>query len=508
MNTSKNTFLLFSQKSFVGFTFILFFIHCLPNNILAQDCNCKVEQVQSNTVQACQLIVGDILEVATVAELRSAISQANNGGGNMTILIEDGSYPIASTASFPYITADNIVFRSKSGNRDAVIISGQGMVATSSTENGFLIAGNNVTIADLTIRDVGNHGIQVSGHDLMVHNVRIQDTYEQMIKGSTTAESIDNAIVQCSLFEYTDGIGPNWYIGGLDIHKGDGWIVRDNIFRDISSPHTAVAEHAIHFWRNSRNNTIERNVIYNCDRGIGFGLGNNPPENDGGIIKNNMIYNDGQGIYNDVGIGLESSPNTQVYNNTIYVAYPNAIEFRFESTMNVEVKNNLCNKAITSRNGGTANTETNYTSAAANWFVDTNNGNLRLASANPETIDQGSDLGNLVAIDLDQNIRPVGEGYDIGAQEWQTISSIDDLELIKLQITPNPSSNQIRLSIDEDLRNVAIQIYDMQGRLVKNMTNINSPNTSLDISTLSPGTYRLFILQKGEIKAQENFVKN
>lgn len=96
----------------------------------------------------------------------------------MTIFIEDGTYQIASTASFPYITGSHIVFRSLSGNRNAVTIRGGGMLPTSSTENGFLIAGSNVTIADLTVSDVGNHGIQVCDHNLLVHNVCFKDTYE------------------------------------------------------------------------------------------------------------------------------------------------------------------------------------------------------------------------------------------------------------------------------------------------------------------------------------------
>jgi len=54
-----------------------------------------------------------------------------------------------------------------------------------STEIGISCVGNNITIADLTIRDVGNHGISVNGDNLYVHNVKIQNTFEQMLKGTT-----------------------------------------------------------------------------------------------------------------------------------------------------------------------------------------------------------------------------------------------------------------------------------------------------------------------------------
>jgi hypothetical protein len=206
--------------------------------------------------------VGEIDTVSTVSELWASIRFANNNGGNRTILIADGTYDVASTASYPYITASNIVFRSLSGNRDAVVLTGQGMTNVApATEIGIFAVGENISIADLTIRGLGNHGIAASGNNLYVHNVKIQDTYEQMIKGVSANNGADSARVQCSLFEYTSGIGPQWYIGGLDIHDGDNWIVNDNVFRNIASPSQSLAEHAIHFWNSSSNNIIERNRI-------------------------------------------------------------------------------------------------------------------------------------------------------------------------------------------------------------------------------------------------------
>jgi len=468
--------------------FALLFFCCLQNEMASQDCGCTVKQVEENNVTPCDVVYGNIIEVSTVDQFRAAIAQANNNGGNMTILIADGTYPIASTASFPYITGDNIVFRSMSGNRDAVIITGQGMVPTSSTEDGFLIAGNGVVIADLTIRDVGNHGIQVSGANLIIHNVKIQDTYEQMFKGSSSADSIESGLIQCSLFEYTAGVGPNWYIGGIDIHKGVNWIVRDNVFKNIASPGDAIAEHAIHFWNNSMNNTIERNQIYNCDRGIGFGLGDNLPQNDGGIIRNNMIYNDGTGLFNDVGIGLESSPNTQVYNNTIFVNYPNAIEYRFPSSSNIRISNNLCNKAITSRNGGTATEETNFTQAEADWFIDVTSGNLRLASDHTALVDQGTTLSQ-VSDDIDQNVRPENLPFDIGASEWQTVSNLEVTKQVNIEISPNPTMRIININSGRDLSQAQMSIYNANGKLILQRSQLNGNQFQFLIGTLPAGLY-------------------
>jgi hypothetical protein len=399
---------------------VLFF--CSTN--YAQECSCTIEQVESNTVESCNVLIGEVVTVSNESEFYSAVNTANNTGGNMTILFMDGEYNLASTSQYPYITASNMVFRSVSGNRDAVIISGQGMQNVNpGTEIGIYLVGDNITVADLTIRNVGNHGIATTSDNHLIQNVKIQNTYEQMIKGNSVGDGADDCIVQCSLFEYTNGIGPQWYIGGLDIHGGNNWIVRDNVFKNISSPSQQEAEHAIHFWDNSGDNIVERNKIVNCDRGIGFGLGSSP--NTGGIIRNNMITNDGSGAFHDVGIGLETSPNTEVYNNSIHVAYQNAIEYRFPATMNVQIINNLTNRGITSRNGGQAEESNNYEEANSTWYVNVNDGDLRLIDLVSEVTDQGIDLDDLVVVDIDQTLRPQGISFDIGAHELIQESVVD-----------------------------------------------------------------------------------
>jgi len=446
------------------------FIILISFQLNGQDCGCTVTEVQFNSVQSCDKIIGQVDTVYNVSQLWAAINMANSTG-NRTILIADGVYPIASTASYPYITGSNLVFRSLSGNRDAVVLTGQGMQSVDPlTEIGMSLVGDNITIADLTIRDVGNHGISTNSDNHFIHNVKIQDTYEQMIKGTSGGNFSNNVTVQCCLFEYTAGIGPQWYIGGLDIHEGVDWTVRDNIFRNISSPSISLAEHAVHFWDSSAENIVERNIIYNCDRGIGFGLGSSP--NTGGIIRNNMIYNDGSGIFDDVGIGLETSPNTQVYNNTIYIEYQNAIEYRFPATNGVLITNNLTNQAITSRNGGQATLTTNYENALAEWFVDLPQGDLHLVEAIDQVVDQGTDLGSLVLDDLDQLIRPMGLGYDIGTQEWIAASIDNDMDGFTSDEDCNDSDPDINPDadeipnndIDEDCDGIALIIdVDMDG---------------------------------------------
>lgn len=461
----------------------------LASTVNAQTCGCTIAEVASNLVSPCTTTVGNVVNVSTVTEFNNAITAANNQGGNMTILIADGIYPVASTASYPYITGSNIVIRSQTGDRDAVILTGTGMSSVApDTEIVLSAQGDNITIADLTIRDCGNHGISVQADGLLVRNVRIQNTYEQMLKGTSGGGGSNNGIVQCSLFEYTAGIGPQFYIGGLDIHVGTNWQVRDNIFRDIASPSGSVAEHAVHFWNNSANNTVERNWIVNCDRGIGFGLGSSA--NTGGMIRNNMIFNDGSDPFHDVGIGLETSPNTEVYNNTVYIAYPNAIEYRFPSTNGVTITNNLCNTSITSRNGGQAALSSNIQNAVGSWFVDIANGDLHLVPGVSQVIDQGTALPGVLD-DFDQSPRPTGSTHDIGADEFEPTTGIHAMDNVPFRAY-SALPGTLTITGTSGMWSSMVNVYAVSGELI--FSGSASSDGVTTVHGLNAGLYLVLVL--------------
>lgn len=352
---------------------------------------------------------GQRVIVSNVTELVNAVQQAN-ANDNMTIVLEDGTYTLNEML---WISGNNVTFRSRSGNRDAVIIRGQGMYG--SVSHIFNVPGNNFTVADMTIGWVANHAVQIhsDADNPVIHNVRFVDTGEQMLKVSYRpgdSTSSENGLVGWCLFEYSAGVGPQYYIGGIDAHQAHNWIIRNNIFRHIRSPESGLAEHAIHFWSESRNTLVERNIITNCDRGIGFGLADRG--HSGGMIRNNMVH-----TTRDVGIGLENSSGTAVYNNTVFTEnYMNSIEYRFTRTQGGAIINNLTNASITSRDGGSATVETNVTNAQTAWFARATSGDLHLVTAEPAVVDQGQLLSE-VSQDIDCETRPKGSGYDIGADE-------------------------------------------------------------------------------------------
>jgi len=241
----------------------------------------------------------------------------------------------------------------------------------------------------------------------------------------------DNGLVENCLFEYTAGIGPQYYIGGIDAHGAKNWVVRKNTFRSIISPSNSVAEFAVHFWNGSANNLVEKNLIINCDRGVGFGMDGRG--NTGGIIRNNMIYHKSNaGEFDDAAIALMESPNSQVYNNTIYLEndFPWAIEDRFSLTRNVLIVNNITNKPITRRDAGSGTVTNNVTNAVENWFVEPVTGDLHLALAISAVVDSGQTVSGL-SDDFDGQSRPQGSGIDIGADEYSANIVIQGLQAPK-----------------------------------------------------------------------------
>lgn len=375
---------------------------------------------------------GNAVTVSSAGQLVAAI-QAANSGGDKSILLSNGTYTLSQ---FLNISAPDVSVSSLSGQRDMVIIQGDAMSESANVKLIFRVTASGFKLSNVTLQRVGWHLVQVAGEEggtaPTIRNVVFRDSYQQLFKGTVASDSnglavgssADNGLIEGCLFEYTAGIGPNYYIGGIDVHGGKNWIVRANTFRNIISPSQSIAEFAVHFWNKSANNLVERNVIVNSDRGIGFGLANRG--NTAGIIRNNTIYHaNNRGSFADTGIYVEDSPNTQIYNNSIYFehSYPNAIEYRFSLSSGLVVTNNLTNRSITSRDGASGTQANNVVTAQSSWFKDLTSGDLHLAANLSATsvLMKGQAVNGLLD-DLDGQPRPFGK-IDIGADQVSSVGS-------------------------------------------------------------------------------------
>ena len=387
---------------------------------------------------------GVVVTVTTEAELWDAVNTAVPG---TTILLADGTYNLAQHGHYVWIVTPNITLRSASGNREAVVLDdnyGGSEIVT--------ILASNVTVADLTIKRAGTHPIHVVSSDggdtlnTLIYNVHIVDPGEQAIKINPHTARVyfpDYGEVACSRIEMTDAGRThvsNCYTGGVDGHQARGWVIRDNVIEGFWCP-SDLSEHAVHFWTGSRDTVVERNVLTNNARGVGFGLlqsgagrtyGDNPcPEagggyvgHYGGVIRNNFVFVNRAELFAseygfDCGICLWQACHTAAVHNTVFSTSDpfSSIEWRFDNTY-VEIMNNLVSHNLMDR-GGHATLAGNLEDASSSRFVAGSNGDLHLVATAADAIDQGvSVAAGLCDDDIDGDARPIGSARDIGADEY------------------------------------------------------------------------------------------
>jgi hypothetical protein len=378
--------------------------------------------------------------VTKVAPSQAAMLPAivQGAAANSTIALEDGLYPVPASI---WITKPGITLRSVSGKRDAVVIDGAYTVQEIVDVNA-----SDVTIADLTIQRAVHHPIHIVGGDgantenVTIHNLHIIDGGQQFVKVNPNAgHFVDRGKLECSLLEMTDAGRPHieanfggCYTGGLDVHQAQGWVVRLNTIRGIYCTNGALAEHAIHVWTGSRDTLVERNVILECARGIGFGLGQTSngwrtyPDNPypgladighyGGIVRNNVVFATIPQF--DTGIGLEQSRGTKVYHNTVVqpASAFASIDCRFSNT-DADIQNNLVQN-FKVRDGATPTYANNLETTSTSLFVSASaaSPDLHLVVGATQAIDKGAPLaeaGNDIDGAPHQNAAP-----DIGADEY------------------------------------------------------------------------------------------
>lgn len=383
---------------------------------------------------------GDVVEIGPEDDLAGAIASAPSG---RTILLRDGTYDV-SGASYIVFSTPGVTLRSQSGDPSAVVIDGGYAIGEVLS-----IAASNITIAELTVQRPLYHPIHVTGAPdadttgTLIYRVRAIDPGEQAIKINASTEGFysDDGTVACSHLELTDAGRPmvsGCYTGGIDAHHSWGWEIRDNHIEGFWCE-AGLSEHAVHFWNGARDTVVERNVIVDCVRGVGFGLGDQgngtgreyaddpcPGVNGyvghfGGIIRNNTIWAARPELFAsqlgfDSGIALEQACGTGVYHNTIVSLQPpfTNIEYRFPNT-SAEIANNLTTHAIVERDGGQATLQGNLSDQGTEHFVDAAGGDLHLADGST-AIDAGVVLPAGVADeDVDGDARDGSP--DVGADE-------------------------------------------------------------------------------------------
>ncbi len=386
---------------------------------------------------------GTVVEVypADAGTLRATVAAAAAG---TTVLLHDGYYDMSGGDDDYRLVFDtpDVALRSASGERDAVVLDG-----AYGTNELISIYASGITVADLTLKRAYDHAIHMSGSPgnaisgILIHNVRIVDPGQQGIKINPWEDGyVDDGTIECGAVELTDAgraeIRDSCYTGGIDAHQAWGWTIRRNYIAGFWCD-TGLSEHGIHFWKTSRDTVVEENIVVDCARGIGFGLGSSgtariypddPYPGVGymghidGVIRNNFIAAGDSRLFDspdgfDTGIGLEQARGAVVAHNTVAATdspLSSSIEWRFGNTI-AEVYNNLTSDRLLPRDGAAATLDGNLDYCPLSWFADVAGGDLHLA-ATAGAIDAGTPLAaGLADSDIDLQIRDPRP--DVGADE-------------------------------------------------------------------------------------------
>ena len=375
----------------------------------------------------------ETVEVTTVEALRSAVLAARPG---QVIALRPGLYEITGPAleiTTPGRAERRITLRgSPAGATRLELSSGEG----------FRVGAPYWTFENLMIDGTCpadsrcEHAFHVVGNGsaVVIRNNRITNFNAAVKVNGEDGRFPDDGLIEGNLF-YNDRIRQTGRpVATLDIVAVNGWHVRGNMIADFAKAGGDRVSYGAFFKGGGSDNVFEQNVV-RCEWrhsgatrvGFSFGGGSSSPdacrdgacafEHSNGIARNNVILN----CPNDVGIYLNSSAGTLIYNNAVIGT--RGIDVRFPGST-AEIFNNVIDGRILARDGGSYTAETNLVSLAKalllakisrSVYSDPAAGDLRLIA--PERI---RGLGRPVAAPgLDVCGRPYGTGNpDIGPIQY------------------------------------------------------------------------------------------
>jgi hypothetical protein len=73
-------------------------------------------------------------------------------------------------------------------------------------------------------------------------------------------------------------------------------------------------------------------------------------------------------------------------------------------------------------------------------------------------------------------------------------------------ISPNPAKDQIRITLEESVKQASIQIFDVQGKLLQ-AGMVNDRDTDIPIADLKNGTYFVRLMENNQLLGARSFIK-
>ncbi len=375
------------------------------------------------------------ITVSSVDELRQVASSASPGD---VITIAPGDYDVSSRIEVTAAGTEPQPITLRAASLGDVTI-------RMNTLEGFWVNAPNWHFENLDVVGVCaddsdcEHAFHIVGlaDGTHISHCRVHD-FNAQIKGNGTKDGTngervypDDVVIEHSEFFDADPRQTSNPVTKIDVVGGRRWVVRQNFIHDADKGQGNHISYSAFLKGNSRDGLFEQNLVA-CEwlhhgdtrLGLSFGGGGTgpdsiceggtcTPEHQNGVMRNNIIID-----CSDVGIYLNESKNTKLYNNTVVNTM--GIDARFAATT-ADIRNNVVTGRIKDRNGGTSTRASNWVgtmSALSPWFPDPRQADFSSATGDALTqlVDAGEALGE-VSDDYCGTPRDDG-AYDIGAVEY------------------------------------------------------------------------------------------
>ena len=382
---------------------------------------------------AASSTLADTVYVNSYSAFVSAVQNAPVTG--RTVVLAAGTYNLSG--SFWIYDKPNLTIQGATGNPSDVVIVGLGINNASQHHNIAIDTCPNFTIENVTLKNSYYHGLSVNdaSHNCVIRNCILWDNGESGVKathayGNASARYSDYGIVENCRIGFTT-TGMRSVVEGVDLIATKGWIIRNNVFINVTKATESVA-YGCFPKGNAQDSIIENNYFLNCDIAASFGGGgtgssffrdNDPTyEHRNGIIRNNIMVGS-----KDAAVYLNKSLNAKVHNN---LAYKCVLTFQarfaqtsatFRNNIAVRSPSNPSEPVVRWRDGAVDLGSGPNVAGLDSWFVapavsETADFHLLATAVGP--IDTGYMLPLDVPVDRDGVARPQGASWDLGPYEY------------------------------------------------------------------------------------------
>ncbi len=396
----------------------------------------------------------------------------------------------------------------------------------------FLENSSNIIIENNTTYNTFSSGIGVWS----CNNITIKENEIELAcnLGGEECISVSDSF-NCQIFQnnvHHNGQGINGG-EGIDIKQGSYDInVYQNLVHHLNN-RTGIYADA---WdSHTYNINIYQNKVYNCtETGIAIA------SEFGGLLENINIYNNisynnkFEGIQlggwtNEDYVGPTPVKHIKIINNTCYNNGSIANSYGFGISIDnafaedVILRNNICSEnsnqiqvinilsgLVVDHNLIYGDNDNEYAIFGTEFiledplFIDASNLDLNLQSNSP-AIDFGSS-NEAPNFDFNGTNRPIGDGFDIGAYEFNPSAQLENFSQNSINIYPNPFKNELTIDFsNNEKENIEIFVYTSFGKLIYT-TKLSKNNFILKRNNLPIGIYLLVITSENQTLATKKII--